>query len=96
MFDGRYKYSRYFSPKQHNQPRTLEGIFELNDVELFDLKVDPNEMQNLAVDRKKHGELLLAMNDKMNTLLDTEIDEPDDGSFLPGKDANCAATKFDP
>jgi hypothetical protein len=39
---------------------------------------------------------LLAMNATMNTLLDTEIDEPDDGSFLPGKDANWAATRFDP
>ena len=44
----------------------------------------------------KHGELLLAMNDKMNTLIDTEVDEPDNGNFLPGKDANWAATKFDP
>ena len=96
VFDGRYKYSRYFSPKQHNQPRTLEGIFELNDVELFDLQADPDEMQNLATEPKKHGELLLAMNDKMNALIDTEVDEPDNGSFLPGKDANWAATRFYP
>ena len=96
VFDGRYKYSRYFSPKQHNQPRTLEGIFELNDVELFDHEADPDEMQNLSVDSKKHGELLLAMNDKMNTLIDTEVGVPDDGSELPGKDANWAATTFDP
>jgi hypothetical protein len=33
---------------------------------------------------------------KMNALIDTEVDEPDNGSFLPGKDANWAATTFDP
>jgi hypothetical protein len=66
VFDGRYTYSRYFSPKQHNQPRTLEDIFELNDVELFDLEADPDEMQNLATEPKKHGDLLPAMNDKMS------------------------------
>jgi hypothetical protein len=53
-------------------------------------------MQNLATEPKKHGDLLLAMNAKMNTLIDTEVDEPDNGSFLPGKDANWAATTFDP
>ncbi len=96
VFDGRYKYTRYFSPKQHNQPRTLEGIFELNDVELFDLETDPDEVRNLAVEPGKHGDLLLAMNDKMNALINTEVDEPDDGSFLPGAGTNWAATKFDP
>ena len=96
VFDGRYKYTRYFSPKQHNQPRTLEGIFEINDVELFDLESDPDEMQNLAVDPKKHGDLLLTMNDKMNRLIYEEVGEKDDGGFLPGDDANWTATKFDP
>jgi arylsulfatase len=95
VFDGRYKYTRYFSPKQHNQPRTLEGIFELNDVELFDLQADPEEMQNLALEPKKHGELLLAMNDTMNRLLTAEVGV-DDGGFLPGEDVDWAATTFDP
>ena len=97
VFDGRYKYTRYFSPKQHNQPQTLEGIFEINDVELFDLESDPDEMQNLALGpKKKHGDLLLAMNEKMNGLIYEEVGEEDDGGFLPGDDANWAATKFDP
>jgi arylsulfatase A-like enzyme len=96
VFDGRYKYSRYFSPKQFNQPRSLEGIFELNDVEVFDLKSDPDEMNNLATQPKKHGDLLLALNDKMNKLLEAEVGQPDDGRFLPGDNTNWAAATFDP
>ena len=48
VFDGRYTYSRYFSPKQHNQPQSPEGIFALNDVELFDLEAD-REVRPLRV-----------------------------------------------
>ena len=94
--DGRYKFSRYFSPKQFNQPKTLEGILELNDVELFDLEADPDEMDNLATDPKKNGEIILALNEKMNQLIEDEVREPDDGRFLPGENRNWAAATFDP
>ena len=83
VFDGRYVYARYFSPKQHNLPTSLEEIFALNDVELFDTQTDPLEVENLAMDRRKHGELLLAMNDKLNRLIETEVGE-DRGQMLPG------------
>jgi arylsulfatase len=83
VFDGRYQFTRYFSPKQHNRPTSLEALFKLNDVELFDLAQDPNEVANLALDRAKHGELLLAMNAKLNQLIDTEVGE-DVGQMLPG------------
>ena len=33
---------------------------------MFDLKSDPFEMNNLAIDRKKYGDLILAMNNKLN------------------------------
>lgn len=83
VFDGRYVYARYFSPKQHNRPTTLEEIFRLNDVELFDVQADPYEIDNLALNRRKHGDLLLAMNDKLNQLIDQEVGE-DRGQMLPG------------
>ena len=49
VYDGRYVFARYFSPKEHNQPTTLEDIYRFNDVELYDLQVDPLEMNNLAM-----------------------------------------------
>ncbi len=96
VFDGRYKLTRYFSPLQHNAPRTLEEILAVNDVELFDLESDPNEMNNLAIDARKHGDLVLATNAKLNALIEQEVGE-DDGRFLPvGDGVDWAATKFDP
>ncbi|MBL8224424.1 MAG: sulfatase-like hydrolase/transferase [Chromatiales bacterium] len=83
VFDGRYAFTRYFSPKEHNRPTTLEQLYRQNDVELYDRQADPLEMQNLATDRRRHGELLLAMNAKLNRLIDGEVGE-DRGQMLPG------------
>lgn len=83
IYDGRYVFTRYFSNKQHNTPETLEQLYQLNDVELFDTQADPHEMNNLAVDRKKSGELALAMNAKLNRLIEAEVGE-DRGQMLPG------------
>jgi arylsulfatase len=83
VFDGRYVFSRYFSPRQHNRPTSLEQLYRLNDVELFDREADPLEMTNLAMDRRRHGELVMAMNGKLNRLIDDEVGE-DRGQMLPG------------
>lgn len=83
VFDGRYQFTRYFSPKQHNRPTSIEALFELNDVELFDLQNDPHELDNLALDREKNADLLMAMNAKLNKLIDAEVGE-DVGQMLPG------------
>ena len=36
----------------------MEALLAKNDLELYDLKEDPDEMRNLAMDPVKHGELL--------------------------------------
>jgi arylsulfatase len=93
VFDGRYKLNRYFSPQEHHTPRSLEELYANNDVELFDLETDLQEMRNLATDGQRNGDLLVAMNDKLNALIESEVGE-DTGQMLPGgADANW---KLDP
>ena len=92
VYDGRYAFARYFSPKQHNRPDSIEQLFALNDVELFDLESDPLERDNLARDRERHREALETMNAKLNALIDREVGE-DVGQMLPGgADAGWVAT----
>lgn len=80
--NGQYRFTRYHSPLNFNQPSTLDELFENNDVELFDLINDPYEKVNLALDKEKNGELLLQMNALLNQAINEEILVPDDGSFL--------------
>ena len=93
--DGRYRFSRYYAPLQHNLPNSMETLFSLNDVELYDLDSDPNEMQNLAVDQRSNGELLLAMNQKLTDIIGAEVGS-DNGEFLPENKRGWALTHFDP
>lgn len=81
-FDGRYKFSRYFSPVERNSPKTIEQLYQSNDVELFDLKTDPGEVKNLAVDRVANREPIMMMNAKLEAVIKAEIGV-DDGREMP-------------
>jgi arylsulfatase A-like enzyme len=92
VYDGRYRFARYYSPRQHNRPTSLEALFKLNDVELYDVEKDPQEKDNLALDRAKNAALIEAMNAKLNALIDREVGE-DVGQMLPDKiDGGWVAT----
>jgi arylsulfatase A-like enzyme len=81
-FDGQYKFARYYAPANFNTPTTMEEILRDNDIQLFDLKNDPLESHNLALDPKKNKDLILRMNTLLNELIANEVGK-NDGSFLP-------------
>ena len=83
-FDGRYKFSRYYAPDNFNTPMTFEELVGNNDLELFDLERDPDEMVNLAVDTGANRELILRKNELLNRLVAREVGD-NDGSFLPAE-----------
>ena len=94
-FDGRYKFSRYFAPSQHNQPKTAGDLYDWNDVELFDLAEDHKEMTNLAAHGKDNRRLVEELNGKLNHLISTEIGAADDGRYLPSVPGmSWAVTEF--
>ncbi|HSV19645.1 MAG TPA: sulfatase-like hydrolase/transferase [Casimicrobiaceae bacterium] len=82
VFDGRYKYSRYFSPLQRNRPTTLDEVYQWNDPELFDLQSDPAEIKNAAMTKGVNEALVMTMNAKLNAAIDAEFGK-DDGREMP-------------
>jgi arylsulfatase A-like enzyme len=81
-FDGQHKFVRYYAPANFNTPTTLEQILRDNDVQLFDLRNDPLEASNLALDPEKNRDLIQRMNALLNELMADEVGR-NDGSFLP-------------
>jgi arylsulfatase A-like enzyme len=81
-FDGRYRFSRYFSPLDFNTPTTYEALIAKNDLELYDLQEDSEEVDNLATNSKANGDLLMAMNAKLNGRIVEEVGD-DNGHFIP-------------
>ena len=82
VFDGRYKLARYYAPAAFNTPQTLEEILKNNDVQLFDLQNDPDEMHNLTLEPEKNQATILRMNGLLNELMAKEVGV-NDGRFLP-------------
>ena len=68
--------------KGDDAPRSIQELFANNDVELFDVENDPNE-SNLAADRRTNGDPLVAMNEKLKALIESEVGE-DRGRMLSG------------
>lgn len=84
VFDGRYKLVRYFGMGNYHLPTSVQQLLADNDVALYDLQSDPEEMDNLANPaHPRYDEALLsAMNTKLNALIAEEIGE-DKAMFTP-------------
>ena len=72
IVDERYKFSRYFSFRGFNTPTTLDALRANNDLELYDLRNDPDELVNLAADFDANRDLIATMNAKLNALIAAE------------------------
>ena len=75
IYDGRYKFVRFFAINEHNRPESAEDLYRDNDVALYDLVDDPDEMVNLA-DRgnPKYDEArVTSMNGKLDALITEEL-----------------------
>jgi arylsulfatase len=81
-FDGRYKFTRYLSPLQRNRPGNSDELYAFNDVELFDLESDPNELNNLAATKGENKELVEEMSGKLERVIASEM-RADDGREMP-------------
>jgi arylsulfatase len=93
VFDGRYKLVRYFSMDDYHLPETAEELGQRNDIGLYDLLLDPGEMNNLADpnDPNQDEALLTVMNRKLNALIQAEIGHDE---ALLSKPVMSLATSF--
>jgi arylsulfatase len=86
VFDGRYKFGRYFKITEHHEPRDWDTLVAHNDLELYDTSADPDEIVNLAFHPDAQRARILELNAKVNALIDAEIGV-DDGAMYPGPTA---------
>lgn len=81
--DKHHKLVRYFAPGEHHEPVDARDLLRRNDVELYDLRNDPNEEHNLTTGPTTHNRLAARLNAALNARIADELGE-DDGSYLPG------------
>ena len=93
IFDGRYRFSRYFAPLEFNRPTTYEALIAKSELEIYDLGEDPQETRNLALDGKAKAELFMGLNEKLNARIDEEVGT-DDGKFLSLKNGHWYPARF--
>ncbi len=83
VFDGRYKFARYFAPGDHHLPAGFADLVSRNDLELYDLQSDPEELVNLASDPTAHQAQIERLNDMTNALIKDEVGR-DEGQEYAG------------
>ncbi|MBL8326868.1 MAG: sulfatase-like hydrolase/transferase [Rubrivivax sp.] len=80
---GAHKFARYFKPAEHHRPQDWTTLTQHNQLELYDLQADPLELDNLAADAGKARPLALALNKRLDGLIQREVGE-DLGDELAG------------
>lgn len=75
VYDGAYRFARYFAPNDYHRPADLAALFARNDVELYDVTADRDEVVNLASEarREEHAALIERMRAKLEALIDEEL-----------------------
>lgn len=77
VVDGHYKLVRYFSPNEYGNPASVEELFKVGDIGMYDLKNDPGEMENIAGQNHPghNAEALERLTAKLHKLVADEIGE---------------------
>jgi arylsulfatase len=83
VYDGRYKFARFFGMGEHHIPKDWETLTAHNDLALYDTETDPNELNNLALDAAAHRDLIMRLNARTSALIETEVGR-DEGQEFAG------------
>lgn len=82
VFDGRYKFARFFGLGEHHIPRDWETLLAHNDLALYDTETDPDEVDNLALKPEAHRDLIMRLNAQTTALIETEVGHDDGREFV--------------